>query len=234
MFVVLASSRDPVAASLVSRWAAHEAVLFSVRDLSVAGWRHHVGETKAGTFVAGGCVVPVKEIKGVLTRLPWVSESELPHIAPADRNYVATEMSAFLIAWLSSLDCRVLNRPSPQCLAGPNWRPEQWVDAATRLGLPVRPLRRGSRDPAPPPNGHQDGHSITVTRIGQHCFGAEEPAQADWARRLADAAGVELLAARFDRSQDGLRFAGADPWPDISAADMAAAAAETLLPATLC
>jgi hypothetical protein len=50
-------------------------------------------------------------------------------------------MKAFLLSWLSQLNCLVLNRPTPLCLSGPSWRPEQWTYAAAQLGIPVQPLR---------------------------------------------------------------------------------------------
>ena len=82
------------------------------------------------------------QIGGVLVRLPRISAEELRHIEAADREYVASEMTAFLAVWLSSLSCPVLNRPAPDCLFGSNWRPEHWVRLAAQVGLLVRPARR--------------------------------------------------------------------------------------------
>jgi hypothetical protein len=42
-------------------------------------------------------------------------------------------MKAFLLSWLSQLNCLVFNRPTPLCLSGPSWRPEQWTYAAAQL-----------------------------------------------------------------------------------------------------
>ncbi len=56
--------------------------------------------------------------------------------------YVSAEMTAFLLSWLSGLDCPILNRPTPNCLSGPGWRQEQWIHLAARLGIPVDPVQR--------------------------------------------------------------------------------------------
>lgn len=229
MLVVLANRQDPVAAALVSRWLAHDAVLLSVADLSVAGWHYQVGHAADGTAVADGRVISVREITGVLTRLPWVSEFELPNIAPPDRSYVATEMSAFLIAWLASLDRAVLNRPTPQGLAGPNWRPEQWIHTATLCGLPVAPFRRQPNFLAPANWQVRGENSVTVTVVGGRRFGSEDPALQEMAGRLASASGADLLAVHFESRDGNVQFTGADPWPDVSSPELADATAEYLL-----
>ena len=71
--------------------------------------------------------------------------------------------------------------------------------------------RRGA-----PPAG-DDPVPVTVTVVGDRCFGPVDDALADGARRLAAAAGAGLLAVRFDGDRDretGASFLGADPWPD--------------------
>jgi hypothetical protein len=111
MLVVVASHYDEAARSLVDRWANQEARLLTCEDLSIVGWQHSVsgkgGETPSlpdSAAVVDGQVVAVEEISGVLTRLPCVFEQELLHIVPDDRAYIASEMNAFLISWLSELE----------------------------------------------------------------------------------------------------------------------------------
>ena len=65
---------------------------------------------------------------------------DLTHIVPADREYVAQEMNAFLLSWLATLPCPVLNRPDPGHDGSLHWLPVQWVRLATRLGVPVLPV----------------------------------------------------------------------------------------------
>ena len=142
MFIVIASRHDLIARDLVARWMAYDAVLLTCEDLSVVGWRHYPGAPEASTARVGGREVRMGHIAGVLTRLPYISDAELSHIVTDDRAYVAAEMMAFLVSWLSQLTCPVLNRPTPSCLVGPYWRQAQWVYIAAQLGLPVR-VRRG-------------------------------------------------------------------------------------------
>jgi hypothetical protein len=202
VLVIVASRHDGVARRLADHWAAHEALLLTCEDLSIAGWRHPVGAAGRSTAVVGGRVVAVEEITGVLTRRPYVAEHELEHIVPADRTYVASEMTAFLLSWLSSLECPVLNQPTPSGLSGPNWWPEQWTYAAARFGLPVRPVRRravphdDARDAADP-------SPLSVTVVGERCLGPVHPELADQARRFARAVGVDLLALRFSGPEPG-------------------------------
>jgi hypothetical protein len=163
--------------------------------------------------------VRAADIDGVLVRLPYVPEDELAHIVPGDRSYVAQEMTAFLTAWLTELSCPVVNRPTAECLAGPGWGQEQWRQVAAGVGLAVAPRRirivAGSEEePAVVPTG------IRVTIVGGRSVGSAPDGAADQARRLADAAGMALLEVHFT---SGLRFVGANPWPDISQPPVAGA-----------
>jgi len=208
VLVVVASSRDRIAARLVTRWGADRAALLTCRDLSRPGWRYSPGAAGRSVAVTGERRVRASEIEGVLVRLPYVPVEELAHIVPADRSYVAREMTAFLTAWLSELPCRVVNRPSAVCLAGPGWGPEQWRQVARRLGLAVTP------------RGHR---ASRVTVVGERSLGADSGR--GHARLLADAAGLALLDVRFDAD---LRVVGIDAWPDVARPQLADALLEYL------
>jgi hypothetical protein len=214
VLVVVASRLDEGARTLADRWT--EVRVLTCEDLSVAGWRHRPGGPS--TAVVDGEVIPAAEIEGVLTRRSRVLEWEPDHIVPADRAYVAAEMTAFLRSWLSSLGCPVLNRPVPTCLSGPGWCREQWVRTAVRLGIPVRPVRWRLGASASVP---EDEPATTATVVGERCLGAADRASAAWALRLARAAGVDLLAARFGEAEAGFELLDADPWPDTSSPEVA-------------
>ncbi|MGE5245569.1 MAG: hypothetical protein ACM3SQ_15200, partial [Betaproteobacteria bacterium] len=105
--------------------------------LSQPGWRYQVGcGTRANLVTSRGPIV-ASDITGVLTRTQRTWPAELPHIAPADRDYVAGEMTAFLAALLNELPCPLLNRPTATSLWGPPWTPEHWWRAAAAEGLAV-------------------------------------------------------------------------------------------------
>jgi hypothetical protein len=214
MLVVLASRSDPMAGALAVGWG-DQASLLTPRDLSARGWRD-CRRGEGGTAVIDGRLVGVSEIDGVLVRLPCVAEHELGHIEVGDRCYVATEMTAFLSAWLSDLACPVLNRPTGESLMGPYWRTEKWLLAAARLGIPVIPVRRSVPAGIDDGSSHLQGASTQVNVIGHSCFGDADGSVRRWATALAAEAGVAVLRARFTTTDSGAAFVDADYWVDIN------------------
>jgi hypothetical protein len=158
-------------------------------------------------------VIPVDCISGVLIRWPGVFPQELTNIAAADRDYVAGEMMAFLVSWLSAIRCPVINRPTPLNLSGPAWRQEQWAHAAAQLGIPAQPVRRQLLSSAWQET-REETHAprTTVTVLGERCFGSDEPVLCANALRLAKAAGAFLLNVAFDSRS----FLGAELIPALS------------------
>jgi hypothetical protein len=226
LIVVVASRHDQGARTLAASQGTDRVALLTCEDLSVPGWRHYVAAAGTSVAVIDGREVPVEEITGVVTCLPNVSELELLHIVPSDRAYVAAEMTAFLLSWLSALSCPVLNRPSPTCLSGPYWRPEQWARLASRAGMRVQPVQRRvalALDAEPAVT-----QGVTVTVIGERCLGQADAATLAGARRLARAADVELLTVRVSGPEPGAAFLGADPWPDLTSQETADALLEHL------
>jgi hypothetical protein len=222
MLVIVAHRFDDRARRLAERWAAHDARVMTSGDLSTPGWSHRVGsDGTATTVVIGGRAVASKDIAGVLTCVGAITEHELVHVVPEDRAYVAAEMTALLVAWLSRLECPVMNRPTPGCLSGPSWHPAQWIHAAGELGIPARPVRRRVRlaVEAPPVDGASD--LIAVAVVGDAKFGEGNLAPRDHARRLARAAGVELLTAYFDGQDAEARLAAIDLGVDIARPEIA-------------
>ena len=183
------------------------------RDLSVAGWRQRLSAPDCGSVVVGGRVIARGEITGVLTLLPCVSERELLHVAPGDRRFVASEMTAFLLFWLSSLRCAVLNRPTPMCLSGPSWLKEYWVHKAAEAGIPVRPVHRCSSAAKPAAEEDISPAAAIVTVIGRQSFGEATPQLHYYARSLADATEVQLLSVQFSGPSDDAQLIGADVFP---------------------
>ena len=214
MFVVLASAHDEMARAMCVAWAPWGCVLCVPADLSQPGWSHQVGQPATSTAVLGGRVTPASEISGVLTRLWHVPPEELRHIASADRGYVAAEMTAFLIAFLTDLRCVVLNRPAASALSGPGWRREQWVRAAMQAGIPAASVHKsagqGGSSTVLPPVGAE------VTVVGELVFGTTDANLMTWSRQLAAIAGVELLGVQFARRGGEYVFAGVSGLPALT------------------
>ena len=212
-FVVIASRTDAAAAHFAAG-AGSLVRMMTPADLSQPGWSLHFPGTGPSTAVIAGEPVASGTIAGVLTRLPAVTEHDLPHIIAADRAYVAVEMTAFLLAWLTSLSCPLVNRPSAQCLSGPYWREAQWIRAANRLGIPAVPAMLGTRRTRRVHDEGEDG-TTSVVVIGRQHVGTADPVLVAHAHALADAAGVELLSVRFDGEGPSARFVAASMWPDL-------------------
>ena len=227
MLVILSGMSDPIARSLVAYWSMHDCRLLTPADLSRSGWRHYIGAEGPSTAVVGGLTLNISDIDGVVTRLPCVLEHELIRIAKTDRSYAAAEMTAFLTCWLSHLKCPVLNPPTATCLAGPGWREERWAYEAALLGISVATAPNHTCG-APP----VDLQPVTVTVVGPRYLGQVPPLLAVQARKLADAAGVELLSVTFSGRHPGAAFLHADPWPDLSSRPVANAVLGYLLGGT--
>jgi hypothetical protein len=222
MIVVVASGHDPRARSVVEHWDSRRAMMLTAEDLCMPGWQFTAPRPQNGMAVVGGKVVCDAKIEGILTLRPCIYPEELLSIGAGHRGYVAAELNAFLLAWLAAQTCPVLNRPTASCLAGPNWRAEQWTLAAARLGIPTQTRHCI-------PGRHVDSsfeEAYEITAVGEQCFGCQDPTLRTNALRLARAAGVDLLSVRFSRD-DG-RFLSANVWPPLTDAAVVVAVHESL------
>jgi len=215
VLVIVASQWDHSAKALAKRWADCGAGILTPRDLSVEGWRLRPGDWDDGAIVVDGKRVAQREITGVLTRLPCATAQELIHIAPEDRRYVASEMTAFLLFWLSQLRCPVLNRPTAACLAGPFWRQEQWVHVAATAGVPVQPVRRIVGVAASCAENTLELPPAVVTVVGKHTMGDGHRVLHRAALRIAKLARAELLSVSFSGPCPDAKFIGAGIFPDL-------------------
>ena len=226
--VILASAADAVAIQLPVRLGRPHVVVVTPNDLSRSGWSYRPGRRESA-IVVGGETLGSHDIAAVITRLPWISEVELPHIIAADRPYVAAEMAAFLLAWLSEIDCPMANRPRPNCLCGPFWRHERWVLAAARSGLDVEPVLRRANAEGGEYGSPTVARRTSVTVVGERCVGEADGQLGAYALRLARATGVETLTAHFADSGAGMRFLTANPWPSLEDDEAATALLDHLV-----
>ncbi len=217
MLIVLANRSDAAARLLAQRWT--DTVFLSPQYLSGRGWCHELGGRRSKQQVElhesisiGGLPISAAQIDGVYTRISGVFEHDLIEIRAEDRAYVAAEMNAFLLSWLTNLRCRVVNRPTFQGLCGPNLRPEAWIHIAAMHGIPVVTILRDS-------NGYQSRDvklTEQVTIVGDHAFGYSEIRARQWARELAECVGLDLVTVSFNITATGPLFLEASPWLDLS------------------
>jgi hypothetical protein len=198
VLLVLGAEHDASAHALA---AACDGLLLTPGDLCRSGWVL-AEDPEEDRLVVAGRALPAARVELVVTRLGHVLPEHLPGIRPGDREYVAAEIHATLFFALCRLSCPVLNRPTPVCLHGPNWRQEHWLAAARTLGIATRPLvRRGGEPHAPGgPGGACGGELIggEVRRVLLVGDAADGPAPLrDCARRLAEHADCPLLEACF-------------------------------------
>lgn len=233
MLVVVASRSDSAAKALVERWTDYDAALLTCDDLSCSGWRYAPDAPDKSRAVVSRTVVDAREITGILNCLPAVSEAELSHVAEEDRTYIAAEMNAFLVPWMYSLSCPVLNRPVPNCLVGPNWRTEEWILMAARLGISTRSIHhRVTCDEVSSSEVVEECAEVIV--VGDHCFGDVAQELRDAARQLAEAASVSLLSVYFTGPDSNARFLGTNLRPDLSQSNTSDAVLELLLGVPRC
>lgn len=229
MLVIVASRYDEIALSLANDWGKNKVHLLMPENLLSVGWCNYLDGNKKSTAVINNQIIEVDSITGVLTLLPFVFPQELQSIVPENRNYIAREMTTFLAYWLNQLKCPVLNRPTPTCLMGPNWRSQQWIYAAAQIGIPVNPICRKISLNSIQESKRVESDAVTVTVVGDRCLGKVHPSLAIQARNLAHTANVDLLAVHFNSSEVGADLIAADLWVDLTSSEIKTAIWEHLL-----
>jgi hypothetical protein len=204
--LVVADERDAAAVALVERLGGAGRLVVPA-DLSRPGWTYGSDvRLRAGTTAEGR--FRVDDLAAVVTRIAAVVPDQLPHVALADRAYVAAEMTAFLRAWLDGLPCPVLNPPTSLSLSGPAWTLEEWAMVAARVGVPFAPTLRAVRRNVV--RAAAEAGSWRAVVVGATVFGAGD--EAAHARALADAAGVGLLTVAFENGD----VVDVNCWPDLA------------------
>lgn len=219
--LILASATDDSARALAQRWASSGARLLLPQDLLRAGWQYHLGHIRDSVSVADGERFSAGDLGGVLTRISSISPHELIEVAPEDRSYIAQEINAFLVAWLSALPIPVVNRPTPICLSGPSWSHGQWVHAAANAGMRATPARRIAPGVAHEPYLPLSGTPMVITVVGKNCVGIADSVLRSHARKLAVASSTALLSVTFSGGGRDATFLSASTSPDLSSAEIA-------------
>jgi hypothetical protein len=178
----------------VSGWAG--ARLLTPADLSVPGWVVAAGPSARpgpGRGVADGEPFESDEVRCVVSVLPAVEAADLTWIAPEHREYVASEMTAFIGHWLATLGERCLVPPSHASLAGPCPPASAWAQAA---GLPLAPA-------------DGDGRRVVVSVVGGRVLGSDAIGLLTTSRlrHMATELDVPLLTAvlEYDDARPSLR-----------------------------
>lgn len=209
MLLVITSSSDPELDLLKSR---RNVAIVVPAHLSQSGWSYEVGKGAHARLITSRGSIRGSDVSGVVTRAqrPW--PADLPHIVEADRDYVASEMTAFLAALVNDLPCPLFNRPAANSLLGPPWTIEHWWRVATQEGFRVCCQRDGSCE---------DLVKVLVLDGDVIHDGKTVPVHAgSLVSRLAVRAGVRFLQADFCVSHGGLRRVSMRPSLDHDLLDM--------------
>ena len=116
----------------------------------------------------------------------------------------------------------MLNRPSTMSLSGPGWRAEQWIHAASMLGIRVKAVRRSSVAPV---TAEPDGSLETVTVVGGSALGKGSAQNLERTLELARRAGVQLMSAVFS----GSTLVSATDWVNLEPDEVSTPVMEYLL-----
>lgn len=125
--------------------------LVTAHDLANARrWEHRIAATGASSVLElrDGRTIRSAQVTGALNRLIAVPPDAVARAAAADRDYAMQELYALFTSWLDALPGTVLNRPSPQALAGPWLSVAEWISFAALVGLDVPIFRRSGTNGA--------------------------------------------------------------------------------------
>jgi hypothetical protein len=185
-------------------------------------WEHCLGQKGASLKISldDGRLLDSSHIRGVLNRLTSIPQDLISHAVAEDREYASSELTAFYLSWLSSFRC-VINRPTPQGLAGAWRHRSEWALLAARAGLDAPPYRQSSASRPQDGYGSFASSEDTVTNVivlKDELFGSPVPHQvAEACRKLATSAESDLLGIDFlDSGHGTLTFAHATPVPDLT------------------
>lgn len=169
--------------------------------LSVPGWAHDPESPREDRLVVGGEDYGVGRLTAVITVLDAVEPFDLPHVRTEDREFVASEMTAFLRSWLQTLDCPVLDPPTTLALSGAASNRAVWSKATAALAVADRQAIPVPRMPT---------HAVTVV-AGKVIGPAPEPA-ATTALSLAQAANVTAARLTLTNDTHDPALCDATPW----------------------
>jgi len=211
MWLVLCCPRD-----VAGLWAADGLArrgltpLVTVSPEAIVCSRQFVHEIAGGrartTFtMPDGQVIDSDAVRGTLNRVTYLPVAHLAAAVDDDRRYGEHELRAVVLSALHGFGPRIVNRPSPQGLAGRQRSAAEWFLLAGRAGL-------GAGTSAVP-----DGRSRTVLVLDDRLYGEAVPADVGArAISLARLAETRLLGIEMIESRNGAWwFVAASTVPDV-------------------
>jgi hypothetical protein len=210
---VVAAAGDPAAGRLLEQWPPGVARAMTPATIAACAWQWSLGADGTVAWQVRDALGAPPGVRGIVNLLEQVRPCDLPQFQPAERSYVAAELTAFLHAWLHTLDCRKLNPPSLSTLNG-ELSELTWRAQAMRCGMLVTAystddgLCASSEQPA--------DATITVSVIGRRTVGMRHARLLDAALALRECTRLPMLQLTCRDTPEGLVFCRATVRPDFS------------------
>lgn len=193
--------------------------LISIDSFSFATrWVQRLGNKVSNVSIKlpDGRQINSNKINGVLNRCLYPPKENLVFFQSSDRHYVDHEMTAFFISWLSALPGPVINRPTPNGLAGHLRHKSEWIFLAALAGLPARQYTYPADEFIYKEN--EEGFPRESIIIIENFIVGELPSDElyNGCLQLARYSDTSLLEINFSPGPDGsLLFENANPFPDL-------------------
>ena len=158
MYIVLADRSDHAALWLCPKlqpYLPHPVVHITPAQLvysTAISHRLESDRVHSQFLLADGSTLDFDNVHGVINRFGEMPTAHLARAEKAERDYAATELHAFLLGWLASIECPVLNPSSPEWLGGSWHSPMAAAEIAAQVGLACFPDPLSSDAPPPPEN----------------------------------------------------------------------------------
>jgi hypothetical protein len=206
MIVILCHPHDRAAVwldDILRRLGVRKLELVAVEQVVFS--RHVVhrvtGEGDTGAIrLADGRLLRPEAITGLVNRVQYVPTGHFARAPAIDRVYAASELGAFMLAWLNGVAGRVINPPRPLDFGGGTFDAPTLVHLASMAGLPTAGWRGSTTDEG---SGAAESPlpTHTVVVFDGRVFGPLVPGSVqEGSRRLAALLGVPLLEVRFHDS----------------------------------
>jgi hypothetical protein len=218
LVLVLSNVANEAADQLVEMFPPGAASLITASNLHVSfKIAVSVGNLAASELTIGGVRISPADVSGVISTIENFFPQEFYYIEPADRAYVCAEVSAFFVYFLTELQCKKLNPPSPRSLSGLGMHRIEWMAAASGLGIPVWPADLKNGIPVEPA-AHEQVESLRATIVGDAVVEAVVPEKIrTYLYALSRAFSLPYLCADFIARGDGEYFLdGLASVPDIT------------------
>ncbi len=220
MILIITNIIDEHAPELLKKFPVGEAALITSRELSNTLLQVNVNHFKKFRISIDGNVLSAKDITGVITLIPSIMPQELIHIEEKDRNYVCSEMNAFLIYFLSQLKCLKVNEPSCNCLSGTHYDMVYWSSLAASLNIPVFPFTLKDNCLSVS-YFNKNCKTIKIAGVGKEISIENGNECAGYFSALKSKIGLSFLSASFVTEDDkNYRLASVSTLPDITLPSM--------------